>query len=196
MTARSSFPLRDTFSLLLIALLTIVSSAQVTHATPTDRAAAEAPDPAEAVRVLPPVAVAEGTAVTSFSPSSPAASRTASAAMPLERDINTLRELRGMLKQGDAETRGQVAHRVTILAAGTENVPYLRPLRPELMDMLFDYSAPEKNRLMALAALYKISPKVTLHSVQARIDREPSDRVRTTMENVVRGGWTPEMGLM
>lgn len=188
MTARSSFPLRDTFSLLLVALLTIVSSAQITHATPTDQAAAETPNP-ETVHVLPPTTVAEAASVAS-------ASRTPPAVMPLERDIRALRELRGMLKHGDAETRGQVAHRVTILAAGTENDPYLRALRPELMDMLFDYSAPEKNRLMALAALYEISPKVTLHSVQARIDREPSDRVRTTMKNVVRGGWTLEMGLM
>jgi hypothetical protein len=187
MTVRRSLSFRDTFFLLLAFLITVLSSVQVTRAMPVDRPLTETPD-AEAIHVFPPAPVAEGTLV-----ASPPAAATA---MPLERDIRALQGLRDMLKHGGTVTQGRAAHRVSVLATGTKNDPYLRALRPALTSVLYDYDAPERNRLMALAALYKISPEVTLHSVKTRVDQEPSDRVQTTMENVLRGGWTPEMGLL
>lgn len=191
MTARSLPSLRDASLLLFASFLTAAFVFQTTKATPTNRSHAERPEP-RTVNALPPVSL--NVEATSVSISD--APETSSPTMPLERDIQALQGLRDMLKNGDAETRRKAAHQVSDLASLKKNDPYLSALHPALEDLLFDYSAPTRNRLMALAAFYKVSPEEALLSMNARIDQEPSDRVRTTMENIIRGAWTPEMGLL
>lgn len=195
MTVRSSLNLRDLSFFLLANLLIAAFAFQTTRAAPTGRPLAEMPEP-EAVRVLSPVSLSVQTPPVPAVLDDRKTSSTAisAAAMPIERDLQALQQLRAMLNHGDAETQGRVAHRVSVLAASKENEPYLRGLRPALEDLLYDYDAPEGTRLMALAALYEISPKSTLYSLRHRIDQEPSERVRTTMKHVLGSGRTHEMG--
>lgn len=191
MTVRSLPSLRDASLLLFASFLTAAFIFQTTKAASSDRPLAERPEP-RAVEALSPVSLSVKAPSVSISD----APETPSPAMPFERDIQALQSLRAMLKNGDAEAQGKAAHRVSNLASFKKNDRYLRALRPALENLLYDYSAPTRNRLMALAAFYKVSPEEALLSMNAHIDQEPSDRVRTTMENIVKGVWTPEMGLL
>lgn len=179
MTSRSLPSLRHAIVLLVVIAFTAGFVFLSAVAAPTDRASDRMSE-VEAVRPLAPVSLVQSASLAV----SPDALTTASpaAAMPIVRDIRSLKHLRQALQSEKVSLRRQAVHRASVLALNEENVPYLKPLRPALRDLAFEsYRAPDEIRLKALTTLYQIAPERTLNEVEERVVAEPSEKVEHQM---------------
>ena len=175
--------LRRTLATLLFGLLTLPlapTAASATDAPPEDPA--PMPHAAEALPLAPVDAPA--LADPSMVP----------AVAPLKRSIGSMEALRHSLTHGDVATQTKAAHTAAVLATEKNSAPHLNPLRPALRDIAFDADAPDRTRLMALTAFYKLDATRALHAMHRNLDDEPSDRVRRVMTRMLAAEWTPHPG--
>jgi len=190
MTTPSAF--RRTLTTVLLGLLTLTLAPTTTSAsdTPLDAPLDAPPDHAAPM----PHAAEALSPVTIDAPALSADTRMVPAVAPLKRSIGSLEALRQSLTHGDVATQTKAAHTVAVLATEKTNASHLTALQPALQTVAFNTDAPDKTRLMALTAFYKLDADRALHAMHRHLDDEPSDRVRRVMTRMLAAEWSPHPG--